>query len=78
MSDPEHDAIRMLQLESGEGVPFRLSWYQQDDAGQWLPWTLLINEEEHQLVQTYQSSGIATPEFVALIRRGAPVMDPAP
>jgi hypothetical protein len=68
----------MLQLESGEGVPLRLSWYQQDDAGQWLPWTLLINEEERQLVQHCHDTETSTPEFVALIRRGAPAMDPAP
>jgi hypothetical protein len=70
--------IRMLQLESGEGVPLRLSWYQQDDAGQWLPWTLLINDAEHRIVEAYQETGTATPEFVALFERGAPAMDPAP
>lgn len=66
-------AIYGMQLEHEE-AGYRLFWWQRDDVGPWAPRTLRLTEAEAEMARRCHDTLTLTPEFWALLARGAPPM----
>lgn len=72
----ERPAIYGMLLEHDEAA-YRLFWWQRDDAGTWAPWALRLTEAEAEMVKRCHDTLTWTPEFAALLARGAPSLNRA-
>jgi hypothetical protein len=61
-----------MQLERGGPDGIKLSWFQREDGGTYQSWELRLTEAEAAMVLVCHETLTFTPEFNALLARGAP------